>query len=283
MSEFDDIVKKKVLSYHSVAGGDINEAFQIQTEDGTFFVKMNTISNLDMFIQERKGIEAMAACHVIGTPHILQSGTTNHHSYLLMDYIESGKRIESYWQVFAQQLANMHRTFVGNQFGFSSNNYIGSTPQINTFCDSWITFFKDYRLRPMLNRNKENLYASDIQRLSKIMDHLDEILIEPEQPSLVHGDLWSGNVMTGKDGKAWLIDPACYYGDAEVDIAMTELFGGFPQTFYTTYRQYDCLRSGYEKRKNVYNLYHLLNHLYLFGYGYYGSVLHCIEKIERSW
>ncbi|MDX8417177.1 fructosamine kinase family protein [Absicoccus intestinalis] len=283
MSEFDKIVDKKVLSYHSVAGGDINKAYQVKTEQDMYFIKMNTISNLDMFIQEKKGIEAIAACHVIGTPHILQMGTTYQHAYLLMDYIERGKPIASYWDVFAQELACMHSSFVGDQFGFSSDNYIGSTPQSNPFCGSWVTFFKEYRLRPMLVRNEENLSRSDRQRIIHIMEHLDELLIEPEHPSLVHGDLWSGNVMTGPDGKAWLIDPACYYGDAEVDLAMTELFGGFPPSFYTSYRQYGCLRAGYEKRKYVYNLYHLLNHLYLFGYGYYGSVIHCIEKIEGSW
>lgn len=283
MSEFDNIVNKKVLSYRTISGGDINAAYQVKTENDMYFIKMNTISNLDLFVQERKNIEAIASCHAIGTPHILQTGTINQKAYLLMDYIESGKRIPSYWDVFAQQLVCMHQSFVGNQFGFSSDNYIGSTPQSNHLCGSWVSFYKNDRLRPMLVRNQENPSRSDRQRIIKIMDHLDELLTEPEHPSLVHGDLWSGNVMTGPDGKAWLIDPACYYGDAEVDLAMTELFGGFPSSFYTLYRQHGRLRPGYEKRKHVYNLYHLLNHLYLFGRDYYGSVIHCIEKIECSW
>lgn len=283
MSEMDEIVQEalnqKLVSYHSVAGGDINEAYLVQTESSRYFMKMNTRKNLNMFVQEQKGIEAIASTHAIGCPHILQCGAGKHRSYLLMDVIDSEKRIPFYWQTFAAQLHAMHSYDVGDMYGFGSNNYIGSTPQINTFCSSWIAFFRDYRLRPMIKRNKENLSSSDLESLESIISNLDKLLVEPEHPSLVHGDLWSGNVLTGNDGKAWLIDPACYYGDAEVDLAMTELFGGFPKEFYDAYP----IKDGYTQRKEVYNLYHLLNHLYLFGYGYYGALMHSVEKIKRSW
>ena len=112
------------------------------------------------------------------------------------------------------------------------------------------------------------------------MANLDRYLVEPEKPSLVHGDLWSGNFITGSDGQAWLIDPAVYVGHAEADLAMTELFGGFHPRFYAAYREVNPLQPGYEQRRDLYNLYHLLNHLNLFGRGYLSSVLRILSRYE---
>ncbi len=161
------------------------------------------------------------------------------------------------------------------KYGFGQDNYIGAGFQKNTVKDSWVEFFRDCRILPQLDRARTVLGTSDIRRIEHMMEHLDEYLMEPEQPSLLHGDLWSGNFIVGPDGYAWLIDPAAYVGCAEADIAMTELFGGFTGAFYGAYRESGLIQPGYEERREIYNLYHMLNHLNLFG----GSYLYAVKRI----
>ena len=176
--------------------------------------------------------------------------------------------------MFAQNLAAMHNADTsiyfekGGKFGFFQDNFIGARPQVNTPCDSWISFFRDNRLAPQFKDADSYFDSSDRALITKLLDHLEDFLIEPEKPSLLHGDLWRGNVMCGPDGKAMLIDPACYVGHAEADLAMTELFGGFPPEFYEAYCNSRPLQPGYENRRDLYNLYQLLNHLNLFGPSY---------------
>lgn len=139
-------------------------------------------------------------------------------------------------------------------------------------------FFRDCRLEPQFQDAARYFDREDRKRIIRFLDHLDEILVEPEHPSLLHGDLWGGNVIAGNDGRAWLIDPAVYVGHAEADLAMTELFGGFPPAFYDAYKEVAPLRPGYERRRDVYNLYHILNHLNLFGRMYLPEVRHMISR-----
>ena len=164
------------------------------------------------------------------------------------------------------------------KFGFFQDNFIGARPQKNTLCESWISFFRDNRLAPQFSAADRYFTAEDRARNQKLLDHLEDFLVEPEYPSLLHGDLWSGNVMCGADGKAMLIDPACYVGHREADLAMTELFGGFPPKFYEAYREAAPLQPGYETRRDLYNLYQLLNHLNLFGSAYLQPVLSIIGE-----
>ena len=195
--------------------------------------------------------------------------------FLLLKYIESAKPVKDFWEDFAQNLASLHnadtKTFAPH-FGFFMDNYIGAKAQSNTPSPSWIKFFRDQRLEPQFKAASSYFDNKDKAQITKLLDHLEDFLIEPEKPSLLHGDLWSGNVMCSTDGKAMLIDPACYVGHAEADLAMTELFGGFSQEFYKAYNDVRPLQPGYENRRDLYNLYHLLNHLNMFGTAYLGPV-----------
>ena len=264
-----------------ISGGDINDAFRLQLNDGTvLFMKANKKENVSFFTAEAAGLAAIAQTGSIRTPRILGIGTDEGRggfSFLLLEYIGSRCRAEGYWEHFGQQLADLHRADTsafapGGIYGFCSDNYIGSGSQVNRVHHSWIRFFSDCRLEPQFRRAEGYLGSSGIKKALHLLDHLDRILTEPEYPSLLHGDLWSGNVLTGSDGRAWLIDPAVYVGHAEADLAMTELFGGFRQEFYDAYQKAAPLQPGYSRRRDLYNLYHMLNHLNLFGRTYLGTV-----------
>lgn len=239
------------------------------------------------------------------------------YSFLLMEYINSGEKRSDYWETLGRELAAMHQADASafcerdgasgassaqgstnaagtstasgasnaagmstarKAFGFYEDNYIGARPQDNSPAATWIDFYRDKRLAPQFKAADSYLTSADRSRVTKLLDHLEDFLIEPKKPSLVHGDLWSGNVMAGPDGKAMLIDPAAYVGHAEADLAMTELFGGFAPAFYQAYKEANPLESGYEKRRDLYNLYQLLNHLNLFGQSYLGAVLSVVDE-----
>ena len=270
-----------------ISGGDINEAYRLTlTDGGCIFMKSKTKENLSLFTAEAAGLTAIARTEAIGTPRILGVGTDagrGGFSFLLLEFISSISRGGNYWEDFAGQLAAMHRASTDEpvsdgKYGFDSDNYIGRRRQVNTGYDSWIDFFRTCRLEPQFQSAARYFDGEDRKRIGRFLDHLDEILVEPEYPSLLHGDLWSGNVITGNDGRAWLIDPAVYVGHAEADIAMTELFGGFPPVFYDAYRNAAPLQPGYERRRDIYNLYHLLNHLNMFGRMYLPEVKHILGR-----
>ena len=166
----------------------------------------------------------------------------------------------------------MHRAPGFSLFGWKSDNYIGAGKQKNTQNSKWIPFFRDCRLAPQFKSAQHYFDSVDRKHIARLLDHLDEYLSEPQHPSLLHGDLWSGNFITGPDGKAWLIDPAVYVGHAEADLAMTKLFGGFNSRFYGAYNEVNRIDKSYHDRRDLYNLYHLLNHLNLFGVGYLSEV-----------
>ena len=165
------------------------------------------------------------------------------------------------------------------RYGFTDDNYIGAGKQVNAVRDGWIPFFRECRLEVQFHRAIHYFSSSDRKAMQSLLDHLDDYLEEPDRPSLLHGDLWGGNFVTGPDGQAWLIDPAVYVGHAEADLAMTELFGGFSPAFYDAYREVAGPMPGYADRRDIYNLYHLLNHLNLFGGGYYSSVMRIVRHV----
>ena len=300
-SSFDEAIKRvygesvAVVEKRRVSGGDINDAYMLRLSDGQrAFVKENSKDNLGFFEAEVQGLEAIATTGTIGVPMAYAYGTDGGRSFLLMESLESGHMPKDFWERFGHALADMHRAdttalfsdmhrgdatalFPEKKFGFARDNYIGAGYQKNTGKDSWIEFFRDCRILPQLERARKALLPEDVRRIEHLMEHLDEYLVEPEHPSLLHGDLWSGNFLVGPDGQAWLIDPAAYVGCAEADIAMTELFGGFSGAFYAAYRESgsDLLKPGYEDRRDIYNLYHMLNHLNLFG----SSYLYAVERI----
>lgn len=266
-----------------VSGGDINRAHRLTLTDGTqVFMKSNGKAGPDFFRAEADGLEALRATETIGVPRVLALGEAEDvGSFLVLEWIESARQVPNFWEDFGRALAAMHRAEVklpAGRFGWKRDNYIGSTPQLNRPRERWIDFFRDCRLAPQFKRAVRWLDNRLRNRAERLMERLGDFLVEPERPSLLHGDLWSGNFVTGSDGRAWLIDPAVYVGHGEADLAMTELFGGFPDRFYRAYREVNPLAPGYDERRDLYNLYHLLNHLNLFGGGYLGAVERIVNR-----
>lgn len=199
---------------------------------------------------------------------------------MLQEFIEPGARQRDFWETLGVQLAAMH-TQTAPRYGFEHNNYIGSTPQINTWEEDGHTFFAEHRLRYQAELARRNhlldttTYSSVISLISRISQ------LVPSQPaSILHGDLWSGNIHTGPNGEPVLIDPAAYYGWAEAELAMMTLFGSPPDSFFRAYESVRPLEPGYHSRFDLYNLYHLLNHLNLFGESYLGSVMSILRKYK---
>ncbi|MCR5474740.1 MAG: fructosamine kinase family protein [Lachnospiraceae bacterium] len=277
----DVVIKER--SY--VHGGDINDSFCLHLSNGEdVFVKSNTLSNRGLFDAEETGLFSIASTKAIGTPDLLCKGVDQEKqiSFLMMEMIPRMGRIEDYFAVFGRELAAMHlkdtSSFVSDgNYGFNSDNYIGASKQVNTPKDTWTDFFRECRLIPQFRMAKRYFGSTEVKSVIRLLDKLDDILIEPERPSLLHGDLWSGNFITGRDKKAWLIDPAVYVGHAEADIAMTELFGRLPNEFYSEYMSVYPMQPGYPDRRNLYNLYHLLNHLNLFGGSYLPEVINTVR------
>lgn len=281
-----------------VSGGDINKAFALTLTNGErIFMKANARERAAFFTAEAAGLSALAATRVVRTPRILCTGTDDSdgagYSFLLLEYVASATMRADYWERFAEELAALHRAPTADilpelasgdraRFGFFQHNFIGASRQLNTPAASWLAFFRESRLAPQFAAADRYFSAADRARHTRLLDHLDDFLQEPAVPSLLHGDLWAGNVLCGADGAAWLIDPATYVGHAEADLAMTELFGGFPRRFYDAYRAVLPPAAGYERRRNLYNLYQLLNHLNLFGAGYLGAVRSVVAEYVGS-
>lgn len=277
-----------ILNRYPVGGGDINRAYRLDLSNGkSLFMKENYAENLGFFIREYEGLEAIRKTGTISVPEIFAYGLDGKSAFLLMENIEQGHRIPGFYEDFGRRLADMHKAETsaytpGGRFGFTCDNYIGAGHQENTTEDSWISFFRNRRLLPQIKRAERYFDASERNKLDKLLEKIDTILIEPDKPALLHGDLWSGNFLTGADGRAWLIDPAVYVGHPEADIAMTELFGGFPTEFYDGYYGGKSRPEGYDERRGIYNLYHLLNHLNLFGESYLGAVMRVTDHFFRK-
>ena len=276
----------EIKGRRAISGGDINTAYCYRFCDGrNVFIKTNSKKDTAFFEAEAKGLRAISATQVISVPSVLAVGDDpDEGGFLIMEFVSGREKREDFWDDLGTQLAMMHKAdtslFVANgRYGFSEDNFIGSRAQDNTPSDRWVEFFRDYRLMPRFEEAMVYFEGDLRHSISYLLDHLDRWITEPPYPSLLHGDLWNGNFITGSDGRAWLIDPAVYVGDADADIAMTELFGGFSGEFYRAYRRVMPERSGYEERRDIYNLYHLLNHLISCGGGYLGAV----EKIVRRY
>ncbi len=241
----------KITDRKQVAGGDINEAYRLTLSDGMhIFMKSNQGKSVSFFQREAEGLAAIAETGAISTPQVFGCGTgENGGAFLLLEFVESRRPGKDYQEILAQQLARMHQSrtenFVtGGIYGFAQDNYIGANPQVNTPCKSWTEFFRDCRLKPQFLQASDYFGKEEWKKITELLERTGEILTEPEYPSLVHGDLWAGNVMTGRDGLAWLTDPAACVGHREADLAMTELFGGFSGKFYEAYREAAPLQPG---------------------------------------
>lgn len=267
-----------VVSSQPVGGGCINNGERLSTSSGeTFFLKTNYSAPGDMFIREAEGLRALSQP---GGPYVPGVHLTGN-DFILLEDLAPAARASGYWQDFGRRLAVLHN-HTNVRFGFEHDNYIGSTPQINTWSDDGYEFFSEQRLmyqarlanqRGLLDDKK----LAQVERLSALLPQLI-----PNQPaSLIHGDLWSGNATSNRDGEPALIDPAAHYGWAEAELAMTALFGAFPEDFYRAYQDVRSLEVGFRERFPLYNLYHLLNHLNLFGRGYLGQVLQILHRYSR--
>ena len=279
----------RVAGRHPVYGGDINRSYRLSLSDGSsLFMKCNAVRNLPFFTTEAQGLAALRGTGAIGVPNALAAGTdqTQGVSFLLMEYLEAAPRGSRSWETFGRELAALHRADCSKlasadgslPFGFRTDNYIGASPQKNTPAADWLTFFRDCRLLPQFKVAERYFDPGTRRQCERLLDRLDSRLTETEFPSLLHGDLWSGNAVCGPDGKAWILDPAAYVGHFEAELAMTELFGGFPSAFYEAYREVNPIDSGYRDRRDLYNLYHLLNHLNLFGGSYLSSVRQILNR-----
>ena len=263
-----------------LGGGCINETWEIRAGDSAWFVKFNTAQAEEMFAAEAAALQAIAATGAIMAPLPLCYGSSGQYSYLVLEYLEMTNRCADGDRMLGEQLAALHR-HGAERFGWYRNNTIGSTPQINSETADWRHFWKHHRLGWQLELAAQNGYGGRLQQRGRLLlDRIDDLLAgHVPQPSLLHGDLWSGNYACTVTGKPVIFDPASYYGDRETDIAMTELFGGFSSAFYQAYQNAWPLTPGYQQRKTLYNLYHILNHLNLFGGAYLGQAEAMIEQL----
>jgi protein-ribulosamine 3-kinase len=261
----------KIDAAAPVGGGCIHECFRVEIAGKAFFLKCNSKDQASNFAAEADGLAALRQAG-LRAPHPISHGSAGANAYLMLELLDL--RGQGDFAALGRMLAEAHRK-PGPRFGWSRDNYIGATSQFNGWCDDWAEFWRTRRLQPQLDLAGKRGYDIEQVDLSPLLENH-----EPH-PSLLHGDLWSGNAAFTKEGPV-VFDPAVYYGDREADLAMTELFGGFPGEFYRAYQAAYPLDAGYQLRKHLYNLYHLLNHLNLFGAGYLGQVKQTLGLLRRS-
>jgi protein-ribulosamine 3-kinase len=251
-----------------VAGGCIHDCYRVLIGGAAWFLKANSANYEDAFAAEADGLAALRTAGM-RAPEPRSHGVAAGRAYLVLEYLDLTGRKD--FAALGRMLAAAHRK-AGPRFGWHRDNYIGATPQQNGGSDDWSDFWMEYRIRPQLELARRNGFHLAFPETSVLKGH------EPH-PALLHGDLWAGNAGFTVEGPV-VFDPAVYYGDREADLAMTELFGGFPREFYEAYDEAWPLDRGYERRKHLYNLYHLLNHLNLFGGSYLGQVKSALELLR---
>lgn len=282
-------VEKKLSEYlgktvsinnlRSVGGGSINETFMIATNEGDFFVKKNSSTLYPaMFEKEALGLQILKDTNEIDVPEVITAGESENDSFLILKFIDSSNKTSSFWEDFGTQLAKLHK-HTSKQFGLNHDNYIGSLYQHNNKHNKWSDFFRDERLdrQVRLARDSGSIDRNTVVAFDRFYTRLDSIFPE-EPPALLHGDLWGGNFMVNKKGNPIIIDPAVYYGHREMDLGMSQLFGGFDKQFYFSYNRQYPLENGWEERLNYCNLYPLMVHVNLFGGSYLQSVRSTISR-----
>ena len=281
-SRLEKILSESVKSTTVVSGGCIADSRKLELNSGKlFFLKLARRGNSLMFEAEAQGLEELRKAAAVSVPEVIAKDT----DFLLLEWIEEGKDTnDSSMEKLGFQFAEQHR-FHGEKFGFMQVNFLGDSPQINipssTGSENWATFFVENRLKYQAELADKNGYSTLEMRILLdllIMKIPDLLSGTEEKPSLLHGDLWCGNYLVDVSGKPWLIDPAVYYGHREADLAMTSLFGGFSEIFYAAYKSAFPLSPDYAVREPLYQLYHLLNHLNVFGTGYYRQVLSILKR-----
>jgi protein-ribulosamine 3-kinase len=273
INEIERRLNVKILHVSSVSGGDINQAYCLQTNLGNLFIKINSRHKFPgMFESEEKGLAVICKTNTIAVPEVILQGDTDDESYLVLQWLNTGHNSVTSSQKLGGQLAQMHYDTVA-QFGFETDNYMGSLHQSNNRHNNWAQFFIEERLQPMVKIavDKRELTKGDIFQFEDLYKKLSYLFTE-EPPALLHGDLWGGNYLIDTKEKPYLIDPAVSYGNREFDIAMTSLFGGFDHAFYEAYNAEFPLQPGWQQRLKLWNLYPLLVHVNLFGGTYVKQV-----------
>lgn len=266
----------------AIAGGDISAAWRVTTGNGPVFLKTGSAEEIGMFSAERDALAAIAATDTVKVPAPLALGTDGKSSMLALEWLHLGAATPQTGARFGQQLAALHRNTAA-EFGWHCDNTIGKTPQPNRRSDNWLSFFREQRLEFQLRLAARRGYNDELQEEGAwLCENLASLFTGYDpQPSLLHGDLWGGN-WAAHDGEPVMFDPATYYGDRETDLAMTRLFGGFPASFYTAYEASWPLAPGAAGRQPLYQLYHVLNHLNLFGSGYESGALALLRELRVS-
>jgi fructosamine-3-kinase len=264
----------------SVGGGSVGECLRWSSDGGDLFVKLGPAARLGMFSAEADGLRELASASVLRVPEVRGVGAAPGLAFLALEWIEfrsASSRTES---ALGTRLARLHRV-TAPRFGWHRDNTLGATPQHNDWTDEWAQFFAVQRLGFQLDLAARHGHGGRlVDRGRRLCERLGAFFAgHRPQASLLHGDLWGGNWAADETGEPIVFDPAVYYGDREADLAMTELFGGFPADFYAAYREAWPLDAGYGVRKTMYNLYHVLNHLNLFGGGYLGQARAMIDGL----
>jgi fructosamine-3-kinase len=286
MSAFDSILHtalhaaadtSPIHSVSSVGGGSISRVARVRTGAGEYALKWSERGTPGLFAAEAHGLGLLAAAGAVRVPRVpALRDEPGEAAFLLLEWLAAPSELNraAAGEALGRQLAALHRS-TAPAYGLDRDNFIGATPQSNEWMDSWLAFFRERRLRFQAELARRNGYLSHERAwlLDRLIDQLDTWIDDRHvQPALLHGDLWGGNFILGPGGAPAVIDPAVYYGDREADLAFTMLFGGFPDTFYRAYEEAWPLPDGWRERRDLYNLYHLLNHLNLFGEGYGGAV-----------
>lgn len=269
----------RICDRAAVGGGCINQGYRIAGGSAVYFVKLNRAGRRAMFEAEAEGLRAIAETGTVRVPRPVVSGENDRHCWLVLEYLDLSARNAAAMATLGRQLAALHR-ISAERFGWHRDNTIGATPQLNSWNASWIEFWRTLRLGFQLELAAGNGHRGALQRRGEaLLAQLDALLGHAPAPALLHGDLWGGNAAATRAGEPVLFDPASYFGDREADIAMTELFGGFAPAFYAAYRDTWPLDAGYAVRRDLYNLYHVLNHLNLFGGGYRAQAEEMIGRL----
>jgi len=267
----------EIKNARQIFGGDINQTFQLQTNIGLFFLKQHDDHLADMFEKEFAGLKLLDDTKTVRVPKPILHGNLESRIFLVTEFIQKNNTEKNFWKTFAEKLAALHR-HSNDRFGFQADNYIGSLSQQNTFYNSWTGFYSTCRVMPVMQKAFEQNKCSskDVRLAERLCDRLDAFFPK-EHPSLIHGDLWSGNFMSDENGEPIIFDPAVYYGNREMDIAMSLLFGGFDKSFYDHYNEAFPLQPNWQERIPLCQLYPLLVHLVLFGGHYYDSVMRILR------
>ena len=274
------IAVRKDAPASPIGGGDISAAWRLSGEEGDIFLKTGGVDSAEMFSAEAEGLQEIAGSSVIRVPEVLAVGQTADTAYLALEWLSFDRPSADTERQLGERLAAMHRA-TSARFGWHRDNTIGLTPQHNPWSEDWAAFFQRHRLGYQFELAADNGFTGELQREGKrLLDRLPALFEDYEPvPSLLHGDLWGGN-WASSNREPVLFDPAVYYGDRETDLAMTRLFGGFGRAFYEAYGRAWPLEAGSQKRQHLYQLYHVMNHLNLFGGGYLGRALALMKALR---